>query len=173
VLTQDGFAHEKRETLLVSGFLFLVLTHDGFALEKRETRNKKLETKMTVKRFEDLEIWNNARKMSIRINQISSIDLFKRDYSLKDQINRSAGSVMDNIAEGFERDSVKEFVYFCTIAKGSLGETRSQLYRAFDKGYISQEQLNYEQDECIHLAAQIAKFIQYLKGIEHKGLRYK
>ena len=128
---------------------------------------------MTINRFEDLEIWKSARALCQAISILTSLESFGRDFSLKDQINRSSGSVMDNIAEGFERDSLKEFVYFCGIAKGSLGETRSQLYRAFDKGYILKEQLEKEQENCLHLASQIAWFIQYLKTTELKGLRYK
>jgi four helix bundle protein len=81
----------------------------------------------TIKRFEDLEIWQNARKLSKVIIEISVVADLKNDYRLKDQVKSSAGSVMDNIAEGFERDGNLEFRQFLSIAKGSSGETRSQL----------------------------------------------
>lgn len=78
---------------------------------------------MTIQRFEDLDIWKNARLLCIRIRDLSVNSGLAKDYSLKDQIKRSSGSVMDNIAEGFERDVKKEFIQFLYIAKGSLGET--------------------------------------------------
>ena len=89
----------------------------------------KFDDMATIKRFEDLEIWQNARKLSKEIIQISVTTDLKNDYRLKDQIKSSAGSIMDNIAEGFERDGNLEFRQFLSISKGSSGETRSQLYR--------------------------------------------
>ncbi len=86
----------------------------------------------TIKRFEDLEIWQDARELCKFINRLIERDKFKYNFSLKDQISRSSGSIMDNIAEGFERGGNKEFVNFLTYSKGSTGEVRSQSYRAFD-----------------------------------------
>lgn len=86
----------------------------------------------TILRFEDLEVWQKAREISKYVFLLTNKDNFSRDFSLKDQINRSCGSAMDNIAEGFERDGNKEFINFLTISKGSVGEIRSQTYRAFD-----------------------------------------
>ena len=91
----------------------------------------------TVSYFEDLEIWQMARDQANALFQIYSNGEFAKDYALRNQINAAAGSVMDNIAEGFERSGNKEFIQFLIIAKGSNGEEKSQLYRAFDRAYIT------------------------------------
>jgi four helix bundle protein len=92
---------------------------------------------MKANSFEELQVWQKARVLAQTIFEQTQTMPFEKDYSLKDQINRAAGSVMDNIAEGFERDGAKEFSQFLSIAKGSAGEVRSQLYRAKDRGYVT------------------------------------
>jgi len=88
----------------------------------------------TVRRFEELEMWKQARILAQRIFDLySTSPEFSKDYKLKDQINGSSGSVMDNIAEGFDRGSRNEFVNFLSFSKGSIGEVKSQIYRAFDR----------------------------------------
>ena len=87
---------------------------------------------MTTERFEDLEIWQEARDLCRRVRELTSRGDFCRDFKFRDQIRDSSGSIMDCIAEGFERGGNKEFIQFVSIAKGSCGETRSQSYRAFD-----------------------------------------
>ena len=124
---------------------------------------------MTVNRFEDLEIWKNSRTLCKKIREFSISTPLNKDYSLKDQMLRSSGSVMDNIAEGFERDGKKEFIQFLYIAKGSLGETRSQVYRCFDTKHFTDEQYSALLDECLNLSAQIKKFINYLVASEFEG----
>lgn len=93
----------------------------------------------TINRFEDLEIWQEARRLAKLIQLIAVETDLKSDFRFRDQIKASSDSVMDNIAEGFERDENLEFRQFLSIAKGSSGETKSQLYRALDYGYISND----------------------------------
>lgn len=127
----------------------------------------------TVKRFEDLEVWKLARELCQEVYQFTLQEGFSRDFGLKNQINNSNGSVMDNIAEGFERDGSKEFSQFLAISKGSCGECRSQLYRAFDRNYISQEQFELTSQKTIDLGRKISNFMSYLKSSELKGNKYK
>lgn len=94
----------------------------------------------TVQKFEDLQIWQLARELCNDIFRLIAETNLKTDYKLKEQINGSSGSVMDNIAEGFERDGNKEFHNFLSIAKASCGETRSQLHRVIDREYISEHE---------------------------------
>ncbi len=127
----------------------------------------------TIKRFEDLEVWQKARELCNLVYPLTLKDSFVRDFKLRDQINGSSGSVMDNIAEGFERDGKGEFRQFLSIAKGSCGEVRSQLYRAIDRKHISQEEFQ----KCFSLAEEVIRklgsFINYLNTSEIKGLKYK
>jgi four helix bundle protein len=127
----------------------------------------------TVTRFENLDIWILARQISKNIYNLTINQEFRRDYSLTDQIRRSSGSIMDNIAEGYERDGQKEFIQFLSISKGSAGETRSQLYRTFDHNFISEEQLNELNTELLKLSTKIQNFINYLKKSQFKGHKYK
>lgn len=127
----------------------------------------------TVKRFEDLEVWKIARELCQEVYQLTSQESFSKDFGLKNQINNSSGSVMDNIAEGFERDGSKEFSQFLAISKGSCGECRSQLYRALDRNYISQDQFELTSQKTIDLGRKIANFMNYLKSSELKGNKYK
>ena len=128
---------------------------------------------MTIQRFEELEIWKNARLLCIKIRELSINTNLSKDFSLKDQILRSSGSIMDNIAEGYERDGTKEFIQFLYIAKGSLGETRSQIYRCYDAKHILEEQHNILLNDCLNLSAQIKKFINYLVSSDMPGHKKK
>lgn len=128
---------------------------------------------MKITRFEDLDVWKNSRILCKKIRKTIIETGLAKDFSLKDQILRSSGSVMDNIAEGFERDGNKEFLNFLYIAKGSLGETRSQIYRSYDSEYLDEKLFNSLLDDCINLSAQIKKFINYLSSSDFKGIKKK
>lgn len=97
-----------------------------------------------IKRFEELAKWQDVRRLSKEIILISKNTDLNKDFRCNAQIKGSSGSVMDNISEGFERNGNAEFLQFLTIAKGSAGESRSQLYRVFDNGYINEEQLSFK-----------------------------
>lgn len=127
----------------------------------------------TINRFEDLEIWKKARLFSREIWELTLINGFEKDFSLRNQINASSGSVLNNIAEGFEREGNKEFINFLSIAKGSAGETRSQLSRAFDRQYINEEKLLEMVAESIEISKSISGFIKYLKESEFRGNKFK
>lgn len=127
----------------------------------------------TIRKFEDLEIWQEARILSNEIKEIALNSDLKSDYKLRDQIKGSSGSIMDNIAEGFERDGNIEFRQFLSIAKDSAGETRSQLYRVYDYGYISEEKMNKLANDYEQLSRRIANFIIYLNKQDFKGNKFK
>jgi len=127
---------------------------------------------MTYKNFEDIDIWKDARLLAVEVFKITLESPFKSDYKFRDQIRASSSSIMDNIAEGFERGSNKEFIQFLFIAKGSCGETRSQLYRALDINYIQKESFDNLYAKTISLSNQITGFIGYLKNSENKGYKY-
>lgn len=123
--------------------------------------------------FEDLKIWKEARELSKEIYVISRLPEFSKDYRFVGQITSAVGSIMDNIAEGFERDGNKEFLQFLSIAKGSCGELRSQLYRAYDAGYINEEKFETLVNNIKLLSASIFYFMKNLKSSDMVGKKYK
>ena len=127
----------------------------------------------TIKRFEYIHSWQKARILSKEIYTITKIGEFSKDYDLKNQIRKASGSVMDNIAEGFERGGKGEFVQFLGIAKGSSGEVRSQLYRALDQGYIDKKMFNTLYSLSDEIGKMIKGMITYLNSTIIKGQKYK
>jgi len=127
----------------------------------------------TWKEFEDIEAWKRARSLAQKIYELTLTGSLSKDYELVNQSRRSSGSIMDNIAEGFERGGRKEFIQFLSIAKGSGGELRSQSYRMFDRNHINREVFDELHTETTEINKMINGLIQYLKSSEIKGQRYK
>ena len=126
-----------------------------------------------IQKFEDLEIWSLAREICQLVEFLIQNTNLNTNYSQRDQIDRSIGSIMDNIAEGFERNGNREFIQFLSIAKGSAGEVKSQSYRAFDKNLITKEQ-HFKLNEIVELEKnKIGAMMNYLNNCEMKGLKFK
>ncbi len=127
----------------------------------------------TVKRFEELDVWKVSRELCSKIGKLIDGGNFKNSFRLTGQIESSSGSIMDNIAEGFERGTRAEFIQFLGYSKGSCGELRSQLYRAVDRGFINNEQFDELYALVIRISIMIQKFISYLQHTTVKGVRKK
>ncbi|SHN07039.1 four helix bundle protein [Cyclobacterium lianum] len=125
----------------------------------------------SISSFEDLHVWQEARELCKYIRELTKIIPFKDDYRFCSQINAASGSVMDNIAEGFERDGNREFINFLYIAKGSNGEVRSQSYRAFDAGFITEEELDLLLLKTHNLKIKLSNLIITLKNSGGKGYK--
>ena len=127
----------------------------------------------TVLHFEDLKVWQKARVLCQQIFDLTTSGKFARDFALIDQINRSSGSIMDNIAEGYGRLGNREFINFLTYSNASALECKSQVYRAFDKNYISTE----KQEELFGMLDEIIKMIHglisYLGKTNKRGVKFK
>jgi four helix bundle protein len=127
----------------------------------------------TVKRFEDLEIWQLARLYYQKISPIAKRLRKAGEFRFAEQIKSAAGSIMDNTAEGFERSSRLEFLYSLGVAKGEAGESKSQVYRLSDDEYINKEEFADLYESNDKLSRKIANFVKYLNQSEIKGLKFK
>lgn len=125
-----------------------------------------------IQKFEDLEIYKLARRQCKNVWDLIVSTPLERDYKLRDPINESSGSVMDNIAEGFGRGGNKEFIQFSGFSRGSNNETRAQSQRAFDRKHISEEKYRLLYQESENLNEQISKIINYLKASKKKGSKF-
>lgn len=125
----------------------------------------------TINNFEDLDIWKKSRELCQKIF-ISVIQNSNCSQNIKNQIDRSSASVMDNISEGFEREGNKEFINFLSMSKGSCGEVRSQLIRAFDRNFINDNEFNDLKKDYADLSKMISGFMKYLKTTEHNGNKF-
>lgn len=127
----------------------------------------------TIQKFEDLNIWQKARLLSQQIYPLTFKEPVASDFRLKDQIRGCCGSIMDNIAEGFERGSKNEFVNSLSIAKGETGELKSQLYRSLDNRYISAELFRELYSLADELTRMLTGFINYLNKSKIRGQKFK
>jgi len=118
---------------------------------------------LKVQRFEDLEAWQIARELANQVYKITKQESVCRDFGFVDQIRRAAISIMNNIAEGFERGSNKDFVRFLFIARGSAGEVRSLLYLGLDQGYLTNSEFSECRDLCIRSGQIIWALIKGLR----------
>jgi four helix bundle protein len=127
----------------------------------------------SVKRFEEMDVWKKSRLMVKMICMMTNKSEFSRDWQLANHLRKTAISIISNISEGFERDGNKEFINFLSIAKGSCGELRCQLYIALDQNYIDE----YLFSEISNLATDISKslkgLINYLQASDLRGIKNK
>src|SRR4030095_6697629 len=127
----------------------------------------------TILRFEDLEIWILARKIYQKVLAVSLRLRKNHDYRFAEQMKAAAGSVMDNIAEGFERSSRLEFLNSLSISKGESGELKSQLYKATDDAYLNKLEFDELYEDTDKVSKKIANFVKYLYSSNIKGLKFK
>jgi four helix bundle protein len=118
---------------------------------------------MSISRFEDIEAWGKAREVTRDIYGFTSRPEFNKDFALRDQIRRAVISIMSNISEGFERGGDKEFIQFLSVAKGSSGEARAQIYVALDQGYISESEFSTTAERFTEIGRMISGFMKYLQ----------
>ena len=116
----------------------------------------------TIERYEDIVGWQKARELTNFVYAITKQQDFARDLALKGQIRRASVSIMSNIAEGFGRESNREFRQFLSIAKASANEVQSQLYVAFDQKYITSAQFDHGYQLCTDTMRAVGGFIAYL-----------
>ncbi|MBP5787990.1 MAG: four helix bundle protein [Kiritimatiellae bacterium] len=116
-----------------------------------------------VEHFEDLEVWQLARRLTGKIYTFARQDAFARDFGFRDQICRAAVSIVSNIAEGFERRTNSQFLQFLDIANGSAGELRAQLYIALDLAYITPDQFREALADVSSIGKMLSSLIQYLR----------
>jgi len=128
---------------------------------------------MGSQNFEDLEVWQLARELTMRIYEVTRRPRFSKDFGLVDQIRRASASIMSNIAEGYERGSNRELLHFLYIAKSSCGEVRSNLYIALDQEYISSEEHISLISLSKTISVKLSNFINAIKSSDFKGDKYK
>jgi len=121
-----------------------------------------------VDKIEDIVVWKLAIKLTNAIYTITNNNVFNKDFALRDQIRKSAISIPSNIAEGFERNSTNQFLYFLVIAKGSAGELRTQLLISKNQNYISQSEFEKINKDALEVSKKLGAFITYLKEFKLK-----
>ena len=121
-----------------------------------------------VKSFEELNCWKESRVFNQSVYKITSNEYFNRDFDFRRQLRRASISVSSNIAEGFERNTDKEFIYFLYVSKGSAGELRSQLYLAFDLKYINKNEFKELHEQITKVSKMLSGLIKYLENSNKK-----
>lgn len=121
-----------------------------------------------IEKIEDLQVWQLAIELTNSIYSVTNNTIFNKDFALKDQIRKSTISIASNIAEGFERNSTNQFLYFLVIAKGSAGELRTQLLIAKNQNYINQLTFEKINNEALEVSKKLGAFISYLKEYKQK-----
>lgn len=127
----------------------------------------------TINKFEDLEIWKLSRQLNLALFKLLENHKTEDNGYLKNHILKTAGSVMDNIAEGFEREGRKEFIHFLSIAKASAGELNSQILRAYDFKVLVESDFKKVHGLNLILIRKISSLMQYLKGSGYSGNKFK
>ena len=127
----------------------------------------------TFQSFEEIDAWKIARKLTKEIYEVSKRGAFAKDFELRGQIRKASVSIMSNIAEGFERDGKREFIQFLSVAKGSSGEVKSQLYVALDQDYIDEETFDRLYSMATEAGRKIGGLMNYLCNTDVKGAKYK
>jgi len=127
----------------------------------------------SIEKFEDLEIWQRARIICQKVEELFQTTGVGKNFRLRNQMEGSSGSIMDNIAEGFDRDGNREFHNFLSISKGSTGELKSQVYRSYDKSLITESQQNELLELCDIQKNKIGAFMYYVRKTEFKGQKFK
>ena len=127
----------------------------------------------TLTKFEDIKAWQKARFFCQEVFIITEETKLSRDYKLKEQVNGPAGSIMDNIAEGFGRGGNLEFIQFLEIRHASACESQSQLYRIWDRKYITEENFKELYEVAEEIKRMILSLIKYLSGSQMTGPKYK
>jgi four helix bundle protein len=126
-----------------------------------------------IERFEDIEAWQLARLLCKKTDELFLKTKLGKNFALRDQMERSSGSIMDNIAEGYGRGGNQEFHNFLSYSKGSASELRSQLYRALDKNLINLDQFEDLKEDCLKAENKIGAFMYYLRKTDLKGIKFK
>jgi four helix bundle protein len=126
----------------------------------------------TFRTFEEIEAWQQARELTKLVYEASGKGAFGRDFALRDQIRRAAVSVMSNIAEGFGRGGVREFVQFLSVARGSTSEVGAQFYVALDQGYLRADGFARLQEQVTRTGSVLSGLMRYLRASTVKGTKY-
>jgi four helix bundle protein len=127
----------------------------------------------TFRTFEEIEAWKRARQLTREVYALSGKEAFSRDFGLRDQIRRASVSIMSNIAEGYERNGRREFIQYLSMAKGSAGEVSSQLFVAFDQGYVSAAEFKHLQESAADVARLVGGLMEYLRRTPISGAKYR